>query len=166
VSGVTVDVDSTEISALLAQLKERTSDTQPAMAAIGRFLVSKIQMGFRTSRDPWGNAWAALKFRSGQPLRDTGRLRNSIHYAATPQEVTVGTNVSYAAVHQFGAVIKPKTAKALVFTAGGRTIFARSVTVPARPFMPIGQPLPDSWEQGIKEALSRAILAADAGGAQ
>ena len=162
-ANVVVSVDTTDVTELLAQLRERTSDTRPAMAAIGRYLLSRIQMGFRTGKDPWGDAWKPLKFRSGQPLRDTGRLRNSISYQATADEVTVGTNVKYAAVHQFGAVIKPKTAKALVFKAGGQTIFARKVTVPARPFMPIGKPLPESWEQGVKDTITRAIVAASDG---
>lgn len=162
-ANVVVDINTSEVSQLLSELKAKTSNTAPAMAAIGRYLVSRIQMGFRTSRDPWGGAWKPLKFRSGQPLRDTGRLRNSISYRASSAEVEVGTNVRYAAVHQFGAVIKPVNKKMLVFNAGGRTIFAKKVTVPARPFMPIGQPFPASWEEGVKDALRRAILNAEAG---
>lgn len=162
-ANVVVDVQSGEVTELLAQLKERTQNTKPAMEAVGRYLLYRIQMGFRTSRDPWGEAWKPPKFRFGQPLRDTGRLRNSISYQAADEEVTVGTNLKYAAVHQFGAVITPKNKKRLVFEVRGIKIFARKVTIPARPFMPIGKPLPESWEQGVKDTITRAIVAASDG---
>jgi len=40
--------------------------------------------------------------KNGMPLLDTGRLRNSITYNADKNSVSVGTNVVYAAIHQFG----------------------------------------------------------------
>ena len=41
----------------------------------------------------------------------------------------------YSLVHEFGATIYPKKAKALRFVIDGKVIFARSVTIPARPYM-------------------------------
>lgn len=95
----------------------------------------------------------------GNPLRDTGRMRNSITSRVEADGVTIGTNVIYAPVHQFGATIRPKKAGRLVFPGPrGDIIFAKKVIVPARPFLPIrasGQPvvLPVSWSADVVRAL-------------
>jgi phage gpG-like protein len=53
--------------------------------------------------------------------------------------VVVGTNAPYAGVHQRGATIRAKPGKRLAFRIGRATIFARSVTIPARPFLGVSQ---------------------------
>lgn len=53
-------------------------------------------------------------------LIETGRLRNSIHVAATADGVEVGTDVVYAAIHQFGGETGRRS---------GRFV------MPARPFL-------------------------------
>lgn len=54
-------------------------------------------------------------------LQRSGRLRDSITVHATDTDVTVGTNLPYAAVHQFGGM-------------AGR---GRKVKIPSRPYLPI-----------------------------
>jgi phage virion morphogenesis protein len=54
-------------------------------------------------------------------LQKSGRLRGSITVRATNSEVRVGTNLPYAAIHQFGGM-------------AGR---GRKVKIPARPYFPI-----------------------------
>jgi len=49
------------------------------------------------------NKQAARAYASAKPLLDTGRLQNSITYAADANSVTVGTNVVYARMQQMGA---------------------------------------------------------------
>lgn len=66
-----------------------------------------------------------------------GGLQGSITFRTGPDQVAVGTNKVYGAVHQFGATIRPK-GRALVFNLGGRKVFARSVTIPARPYLGFG----------------------------
>lgn len=65
--------------------------------------------GFKDSKDPYGNDWAPLTKRDGNPLIDTGRLRASFHaregYSDGSTTITIGTNVQYAKYHQFGTVI-------------------------------------------------------------
>jgi phage gpG-like protein len=73
-----------------------------------------------------------------QGLIDEGRLRASI--AATPvtdNEVWIGTNVIYAAIHEFGGVIRAKNAPALFFFWEEKGVFVRTqqVTIPARPYL-------------------------------
>lgn len=83
----------------------------PAMQQIARALVTGAQMRFRTQTSPTGQPWAKSHRAStegGQTLSQTRRLRNSIHGLATGTTATVGTNVVYAAIHQFGGTIRAK----------------------------------------------------------
>jgi phage virion morphogenesis protein len=152
-------VDDGGAKAKLAALAGATSDMRPVYETIGRVLVNRIRLGFKLGVDPWGTPWAALKLRQGQPLRDTGRLQRSITSAPDAQGVTVGTSLRYAPVHQFGATIRPKKAKRLVFPGpGGQLIFAKKVVVPARPFLPLRRSsaavvLPPAWSVLVVNAL-------------
>jgi phage virion morphogenesis protein len=120
-----------------------------ASKAVGVYVRRSTLERFRFARDPDGTPWvplnpfyAAIKRGSGI-LRGSGMsggLMGSITMNASEGAVEVGTNKIYAGVHQFGAVIKPRRAKALAFRMGGNNsplAFARSVTIPARPFLGI-----------------------------
>lgn len=164
---ITFKIDDSRAVAKLALLQKAAANPQPVYATIGRVLVNRIRLCFKMGVDPWGNPWAALKMRKGQPLRDTGRLQRSITSRADAEGVTVGTNVFYAPTHQFGATITPKKAKRLVFPGpGGNLIFAKKVVVPARPFMPMRRyvatvALPPDWAlqvvRSIKAYLKTAV---------
>lgn len=106
---------------------------------------------------------------AGKPLRDTGRFSQSFTAQADKTGVTVGTKfqtdsgAGIARVHQFGAVIRPKRGPFLVFPGPtGGLIFAKKVTIPARPFLPITQggeiKLPQSWSNEVTESLKRFIV--------
>lgn len=91
-------------------------------------------------RAPSGAAWPPN--RAGTPiLYRSGALARSIDYAVSGETAIVGAPAEpqagkpYAAIHQYGGTITPKKAKRLVFRAGNRTIFARKVTIPARPYL-------------------------------
>lgn len=109
----------------------------------------QIKLGFRQSRDPYGNPWKKLQFRKGQPLRATGRMQNSFTAVGQGEGVfVVGTNVMYAGTHQEGKVIVPKTKQFLAFRVptyarggkgaknGERWVFAKKVTIPKRQMVP------------------------------
>lgn len=136
------------------------------LTALGRSIRTRVQLGFRTATAPNGTKWAPLKFRKGTPLVDTGRLRSSIGYRVEGSEVVVGTNLLYAPVHQFGAVIKPKTKPFLAWQSGGRWFFAKQVKVPARPFLPLTQAgavdLPAPWAASALSAMAQALAKATA----
>ena len=77
----------------------------------------------------------------GKTLVDSARLMQSITSNASDTGVEVGTNVLYAAIHQFGGTIRAKTSRGLRFKIGkGRDASwatRQSVTIPARPFLGI-----------------------------
>ncbi|MDT7838206.1 phage virion morphogenesis protein [Aquabacterium sp. OR-4] len=83
----------------------------PAMQQIARAMVTGAQMRFRMQTAPNGQPWSKsyrARTEGGQTLSMSRRLRNSINGQATGHSATVGTNVVYAAIHQFGGVIRAK----------------------------------------------------------
>jgi phage virion morphogenesis protein len=159
-------IDDSKATAKLKLLQSAIDNPQPVYATVGRVLVNRIRLCFKLGIDPWGNPWQALKFRKGQPLRDTGRLNRSIVSKVDATGVTVGTNLIYAPVHQFGATIVPKNKPRLVFPGpNGKLIFAKKVTIPERPYMPLRRgatevALPPDWAllviRSIKSYLQHA----------
>lgn len=146
--------------AKLKALVAAQADMTPVFATVGSVIANRIRLCFKLGVDPWANPWAKLKIRQGQPLRDTGRLQRSIVANPDKTGVRIGTNVAHARTHQYGATIEPKTPGGrLAFPGpGGRMIFAKKVTIPARPFMPLrkGQQtvaLPPAWSVLVTRAL-------------
>lgn len=131
------------------------SDTRPLLEDIGDVLLLNIDRRFEEGRGPDGTPWKKTA-RGGQTLVDTARLRNSFDKRVEAQSVSAGTNVIYAPTHQHGATIKPKRAKVLAFTIGGKAVFAKEVTIPARPFLGIGE----EDTKGIRGAIADFIRTA------
>lgn len=123
---------------------------------------------FDKSQDPDGNSWPKLhplveqkktskntrseanikaaKLSSHKILVDTATLKNSLTIPGSPysidktdgDEVELGTNIIYAAIHNFGGVIVPRNKKALAFPGLHGTVVVKKVTIPKRPFIGIG----------------------------
>lgn len=74
---------------------------------------TQVHEGFRREEDPEGVKWKPSW--SPNTLRDTGRLRNSIATHAWERGFTLSTNVKYAAIHQYGGIIKAKNARTYSF---------------------------------------------------
>lgn len=158
-SGVIITVDTAPVADYLRILSRKMDDMTPVMAAIGEIVANQADEAFENQASPAGVAWkktseATLLARaqrvtggkvykkngqmtkktagivsSGMTLIDTGRLRNSLTKDAGQRGVTVGTNVVYAAVHQFGAMRG----------AFGRTRRNAPIpwgNIPPRPFLP------------------------------
>ncbi|MDL2401260.1 phage virion morphogenesis protein [Rhizobium mayense] len=127
------------------QLGRLMTNTRPVMAAIGTELVASTVMRFVTQTDPTGGHWIALNpeyaagKRNARILTERGRLRDSINSRPSNHEVRIGTNLVYAAIHQFGGVIRPVKAKHLFFRMGGNLVVANRVTLPARPYLGISK---------------------------
>lgn len=130
-----IDVDGVLPGDMLARLADGSADTLPLMSHIGSVLENGILERLQTTKTaPDGTPWAPN--RAGTPiLVDSGNLLTTVGFFATPNEVEVGASAPYAHVHQEGAVIKPKSKSMLRFMVGGRAVFAREVTIPARPFV-------------------------------
>lgn len=179
---VKIDIDDRAVTEAFNRLLAIGEDPRQALDPVGRVLKTKTQLGFATGTDPYGRQWAPLKARQGQPLRDKGHFMNSIDYQVEGDSVVVGTNLSYAATHQFSAVIEPKPGKfwqtqhtsvgkrgprqftvtqpaKLAFMVNGKLVFANKVTIPAREIFPL-EGLPQDWSddalQAIRDVIDRA----------
>lgn len=128
--------DVTRLSPRVQRFLRRATDKPVLLAGIGEEVVTSTKRRFEESKAPDGTAWAAVA-RGGKPLVDSGLTGDSIHYRVGGDSVRVGTNKVQAALHQFGGTVKPKTAKVLAFTVNGEAVFARAVTIKARPFLGI-----------------------------
>jgi phage gpG-like protein len=95
-----------------------------------------------------------------QGLWNTGDFARRIEVqSATPRRATYGTNHPGAAVQEFGGTIRPKSSDPrarLHFYVDGEEVFARKVTVPARPYM---RPSADENKGEIEAAIAGAVKA-------
>lgn len=133
--GLTYTINDAELQKLAGEMAGRIERRQQAMEAIGLLARESVLTNFAVGGRP---GWKALKYRSGSPLVDTGRLKNSITKQVASNVVIVGTNVVYAAIHNFGG-------------KAGRN---RKVTVPQREFML----LQDEDVTDIKDLLAEWIV--------
>ena len=101
----------------------------------------------------------ASRGRPGLEMK-TGALVGSItavpaKSTKTRAEVDTGPSVLYAAIHEFGGIIKPIRAKMLSWIGDtGERIFANLVQIPARPYM---RPAIDENEDRIVKAVETEV---------
>ncbi len=141
----------------------KLANKQALLAAVGETLVSGTQERFDKTEDPEGHEWEKsrrAREKGGQTLTDTARLRNSVSYATTPTAVMVGTNIEYAAIHQFGGTIQPVNGTKLKFKGDNGPVFVDEVTIPARPFIGIS----DDDREEVQSTIGHFIAGAFMGG--
>ena len=75
----------------------------------------------------------------GKPKVRTGALRRSIATSVTERRTyitgTLGSDLIYAPVQEYGAIIKPKTKPFLRFMIGERWVTLKQAVIPARPYL-------------------------------
>ncbi len=139
------------------------------MAAFAGSMLTSTQRRFETETGPDGAKWKPLatrttlkKIRSRQRgtaniLRVTTRLYSSLTTQSDDRSASVGTNIVYAAPHQFGGEIQQyarsqrasfvRIRKRWQFAKRGRkgsiekniTIGEHTITIPARPYLGFSQ---------------------------
>ncbi len=147
-AGVRLDLEYDDSAAgrALMRLVREMADPRPVFDEIGGRLVTSVQHRFERGQGPSGAAWpisGRARRESGQTLVMTGRLLGSIAHNASRDGVEVGTNVGYAAIHQFGGRTKPRTIRArqkkALFWPGARhpvkQVRHPGSAIPARPFL-------------------------------
>ena len=140
-----IEVDDADVREGLRRLIAVLDRPRAEMAEIGSLLESSTLYRFEREREPSGKPWLASAravAEGGQTLTDSGRLRASITHNVTDggRAVEVGSNLIYAAIHQFG----------------GQAGRGRKVTIPARPFLGIGRRDRDGILRIVGRALERA----------
>ncbi len=131
---------ATEVERVMGGLVARFGDLTPLMERFGIVLETSTIERFDTERAPDGAPWLPslrAKVTGGKTLTNTARLKQSIRFIASPDQVEIGTNVIYARVHQEGATIKAKGDGRLKFRLPGGLGFRspRQVVIPRRQFL-------------------------------
>lgn len=161
---------------LLVKLRQLTQEVQ------GEALVNTVQAGGTVVVN------AAKENIRKQGLIRTRTLSRSVHQEVTEETddhaaVDVGTDLEYAAVHEFGGTIQAKSGKYLAIPVGSYTgsprkhgdlklrktaagnlvmldpsgivqyVLKRSVEIPARPYM---RPAADENNEKVKEVMARS----------
>ncbi|UUC20549.1 phage virion morphogenesis protein [Pseudomonas asiatica] len=132
-----LSVDTAQLRALADKVK-RLGPNNPhihqGLTIIGQNWVNRIKANFRNSISPYGEAWAPIHHREGQPLLDTGALRNSIKAEVRGLQIVLGTNLKYGQNHNEG------------------------LTVKRRQFLPdASRKLPNKWQQECERILVAQI---------
>ena len=154
-----------EIAAALERIAAIGRNPARVLHAVGEQMIKSTQRRFHDGKGPDGKAWAPLNPayaassgpRQGGILVRTAHLRDGISSYVDGRTLVWGSNLVYSAVHQFGAVIKPKTKKALFFSIGGHEVIAGSVTIPARPYLGFTAADRLTVIEELEEALARAV---------
>ncbi len=114
-----------ELTSKLQEVHARSGDMRPALLEVGNVFKNAIEDSFKNGSSPFGQVWAPLKRprKSGgsKILVDSGQLGSRWSVRAEARSVEVGTNLKYAAVHQYGS----------------RKTKGRGGGIPARPFLPV-----------------------------
>ena len=165
---IEIETDDAALRAAFKRLTATLGDLRPEMDEIGQSLVTSVIDRFERERGPGGAPWktsARAGREGGRTLSDSGRLRASITHRAGRDSVEVGTNVAYAAIHQFGGktaprTIRPRNKKAL-YWPGARHPVAQvnhpGSTIPARPFLGIDEDDRASILRIVSRAIERAV---------
>jgi len=168
----------------LAGLSTRMSHLAPVMRVIAGLLEDRTAENFATESGPLGK-WPAIKPPKNKArthpkiLRDTSRLKASITTRYSETTAEIGTNVIYAAIHQFGGDIDmPARSQQSYFKqhedgtvgrlfvrksasnfAQWHTRGAHKIHMPARPFLPfLGQNLQADLDRDILHELASFLV--------
>jgi len=153
-------LDDAATQAAFRRLIALGSDPAPTLREIGQNLVELRRARFIRGQGPNRVPWLPKQPRrdgKGLPLVVSGRLRDSLAVAVEGNALLIGTDLPYAAIHEFGGEIRQYaySRKVAFRSAGGRSLFARSrgkaahkrvtlrpvtygerlLRIPARPFL-------------------------------
>jgi phage gpG-like protein len=148
---------SGDTGALLALEKRLRQVSKTGARQVGDAVASEVQRqideGFRGGHAPDGAKWAPKSSLSkpgptlvGESMSATA---SATHKGGT---VTATIGGKWAHVHQSGITIYPKRAAFLSWVGGSGRVFAKKVTIPARPMLPPDADLPAAWDSAMQRA--------------
>lgn len=136
---IKIEQDDRKIRATLTQLIALGRNPAPALEDLAVIGENTTRERFSTQIDPEGNRWKPsirVQISGGKTLTKDGHLGDSMTHTSNSKFAAWGTNMIYAAIHQNGGVIKPKSAPSLRFRlAGGAFVSTKQVTIPKREFL-------------------------------
>lgn len=136
-TGVSIEVDVSDFKGIFRRLEPilnfEPTELMTTLGALGESQTRRRIAEEKTAPD--GTPWKP-NLEGTSILMKTGQhLLASCAFTASATEAEWGAAWEYAHVHQDGMTIIPKNKSRLVFTVGGVKVFAKEVTIPARPFV-------------------------------
>ncbi|MBM9400372.1 phage virion morphogenesis protein [Gluconacetobacter azotocaptans] len=164
-----IDGSAARIRQALSAIADIGRRPGPVLAAIAVGLEDNVHDRFRNEEDPRGIKWdtyAPLNPVYAMTKEGEGILRgpnmflfNSIRSGADGNTAWVGSDLKYAGVHQFGAIIQPRNKRHLSFEMGGKLWHLDSVEIPARPYLGFSAKDRDMVTGELEDFLARAMRA-------
>lgn len=156
-----IQVDDAQVLGALQRLIDQVGvHAEATLGAIARLGENTTRLRFRDQVGPDGQRWKPslrAQMAGGKTLTQDGHLSGSISSAYRKDHAVWGVNRIYAAIHQFGGTIRPKSAGALKFAIpGGGFAVVKAVRMPARPFLGVN----DDDRDDILDLIERRINAA------
>lgn len=142
------------VQARLDQLIRTMFDMTPLSAAVGATVESQVRKRIQREKTdpktgvawaPWSEKYARTRHGGQSLLMSTGALRDSIQFVTHGDEVEVGSNLVYAARHQYG---DNGDAGSLGDLVGG---------IPARPFLGLTPENEVEVRQVVKKFLDEVL---------
>ena len=167
-AGITVELDARDLERL-AEALHRASRAErrrltTALAAVGESGArERITAG---GPGPQGEVWpprAPGAPSSKKLLNRDGHLHDSITSSANTHTARWGSNRVYARIHQLGGIITPRAGRVLRFMLGDQAVFARRVTIPARPYLGWGPTERVEADRVVTRWLDQAFAGAGGG---
>ena len=121
---IEITLDDSDLQRGLSQLLRNATQTAPMMRGMAQELESLTKDNFASESwggDKWPQSKAAAA-NSRKTLYATGELHDSISTQSGNGYARIGSNIKYAAIHHFG----------------GQAGRGKKLTLPARPYLPVG----------------------------
>jgi phage virion morphogenesis protein len=128
-----IQIRAEDLERRLGQIAQRASNMRPAYQAIGNYLVGETQDRIKRETSPDGTRFQPLaaatvrrkaaKGKIRKILQEEGNLVGTIAAQVHGAGVAIGSNLPYAAIHQYG----------------GKAGRGRKVTIPARPYLGVSE---------------------------
>jgi len=167
--GITLVVEDSSLLAL-DRIDAATDRRAEVLDAIGAYLLTATQRRFERETAPDGQRWQRLSPRTARRringrergynniLRVSRRLEQSIFHDVVDDQLMIGSNLPYAAIHQLGGEIEMPERQQTIFQhydaktdtfdqrfrtkrrsnfARDVTVSAHTITMPARPYLGI-----------------------------
>ncbi|MDH3001471.1 phage morphogenesis protein [Chelonobacter oris] len=138
---IKIQLDDKKLAVKLGQIARQLAQPSKLYGVLGETLKKIHKKRFEAETAPDGKKWRPLSPLTSQMkgndniLRRRGYLSDKTAYNYDSKGVEFGSDAKYARLHQFGGTIKPKRAKRLKLGESG--VYAKQVTVPARPWLGI-----------------------------
>lgn len=152
-TGVSLKIDISGFSKLnrvMDSFGRGLKNKQALNLAIATTLRETTRKRFATKKTPDGKNWST-------PLVKHGDLRGKLLIAADDNVAKVGSNLVYAAIHQFGGEIKAQKGKVLKFSSGGKILYRKKVTIKANPYLGLSESDEDAIVDTIKVYAEEAL---------